>query len=70
VPYAPCTCDDKPLASLPNPSGEAYLFNDSVPNDMEFQIVNWKFLTVKQVQHSLLNKYTFDFNEFAAVRNF
>jgi hypothetical protein len=48
--YAPCACDDKPLAELRLPSGEAYLFNDSIPNDMDFQIrdelyqghiVNW-----------------------------
>ncbi|MDR2066080.1 MAG: hypothetical protein LBP85_10300 [Prevotellaceae bacterium] len=50
VPYRPCDCDDKPLANLDFPSGEAYLFNDSIPNDMDFQIrdelnqghiVNW-----------------------------
>jgi hypothetical protein len=38
VPYAPCSCNDKPLAQLNFPSGEAYLFKDSIPNDMDFQI--------------------------------
>jgi hypothetical protein len=50
VPYAPCECNDKPLAQVNFPSGEAYLFKDSVPNNMDFQIrselnqrqvVNW-----------------------------
>jgi hypothetical protein len=40
VPYAPCSCSDKPLAQLNFPSGEAYLFKDSVPSDMDFQIGN------------------------------
>ena len=40
VPYTPCQCNDKPLASLSFPSGEAFLFKDSVPNDMVYQIRN------------------------------
>jgi hypothetical protein len=41
VAYAPCACDDKPLAALPISSGEAYVFKDSIPSEMAFQIVNW-----------------------------
>jgi hypothetical protein len=41
VPYAPCQCDDKPEVSPGFPSGEAYLFKDSVPGDMVSQTGNW-----------------------------
>ena len=37
VPYKPCLCEEeKPLADPQFPQGEAYLFKDSIPAEMEY----------------------------------
>jgi hypothetical protein len=38
VPYAHCSCDDKPLAEMNFPLGEAHLFKDFIPENMNLQI--------------------------------
>jgi hypothetical protein len=39
VPYVPCPCEEeKELASFSIPTGEAYLFKDSIPQQIWFQI--------------------------------
>ena len=38
VPYISCPCDEKPMSELQFPQGEAYLFKDFIPEQMNLKI--------------------------------